>query len=251
MAVLRVDLGERLGETIELDKDKTIFGRERDCDQVISREEVVSRHHAQIRRDGKSWLLQDLKSRNGTKLNGVEIPKGIDVPLNHKDVIAICEEFQATFFDVGKDEEVAGTSTIEAMLSSSTDHNLKTQPAAKLAALLDITAKLSKTLELDAQLPEVADGLLKIFTQADRCFIILVDEDNGALVPKVIRTRLHVAESSKGFSRTIILQCLKSGQALLLREGDSLARNSESVSAFHIRSVMCVPLSTAEGKSSV
>jgi serine phosphatase RsbU (regulator of sigma subunit) len=248
MAVLRVELGERLGETIPLDKDKTVFGRERDCDQVISREEVVSRHHAQIRRDGTRWFLHDLKSRNGTKLNGIEIPKGIDVPLKHRDVIAICEEFQATFYDADKDEEVAGTSTIEAMLSSSTDHNLKTQPAAKLAALLDITAKLSKTLELDAQLPEVADGLLKIFTQADRCFIILVDEDNGALVPKVIRTRAHVAESSKCFSRTIILQCLKSGQALLLREGDSVARNSESVSAFHIRSVMCVPLTTAEGK---
>ena len=250
MALLRVDLGERLGETIHLEKDKTIFGRERDCDQVISREEVVSRHHMQIRRDGERWFVQDLKSRNGTKLNGIEIPKGVDVPLHHKDVIGICEEFHATFFetDPGAEGQDGGSSTVEAMLSSSTDHNLKTQPAAKLAILLEITAKLSKTLELDAQLPEVGEGMLQIFTQADRCFIILVDDDTGALVPKVIRTRPHVAESSKGFSRTIVLQCLKSGQALLLREGDSVARNSESVSAFHIRSVMCVPLTAADGR---
>lgn len=248
MAVLRVEKGERQGETIHLSKDKTVLGRERDCDEVISDKDVVSRHHAQITRIDTKWFLEDLKSRNGTRLNEVEVPKRTPVQINHKDVIRICEEFEATFLDISAEEAAKhDVSTVEAFLSSDSDHSLETQPATKLAALLEITAKLAKTLQLDTQLPEVADGMLKIFTQADRCFIILVDEDSGNLMPKVIRTRIHVNESKEGYSRTIVRQCLKTMQAILLREGDSLAPNTESVSAFHIRSVMCVPLLRADG----
>jgi hypothetical protein len=48
------------------------FGRSRDCDCVLA-EPSVSRRHAELRRDGARWLLRDLGSRNGTRLNGVRL----------------------------------------------------------------------------------------------------------------------------------------------------------------------------------
>ena len=49
-----------------------VLGRSRDCDCVLA-EPSVSRRHAELRRDGARWLLRDLGSRNGTRVNGVRL----------------------------------------------------------------------------------------------------------------------------------------------------------------------------------
>jgi FHA domain/Domain of unknown function (DUF1707) len=48
------------------------LGRSRDCDCVLA-QPSVSRRHAELRRDGARWLLRDLGSRNGTRVNGVRL----------------------------------------------------------------------------------------------------------------------------------------------------------------------------------
>ena len=45
------------------------IGRTRDCDLCLS-DLSVSRLHAELVRDGEGWLLGDLGSHNGTRLNG-------------------------------------------------------------------------------------------------------------------------------------------------------------------------------------
>jgi serine phosphatase RsbU (regulator of sigma subunit)/pSer/pThr/pTyr-binding forkhead associated (FHA) protein len=246
MATLLVNQGELSGQTIPLDADSLIFGRKHDpleCDIIISRAKAVSRRHMRIFRKEADHYIEDLRSHNHTYLNGNELVAGAPALLQHNDRITICkDQFEAVFLSE-KD------STVEAALESNSDHHLESQPSAKLAILLEITGKLSKTLQLDRQLPEVADGLLRMFTQADRCFIILMDEDTRNLVTKVVRTRAHDDEGLEGYSRTIVLQCLSGPKAgpKLFREGDALSPGSSSVSAFHIRSVMCVPLMSGAG----
>jgi hypothetical protein len=53
-------------------------GRAPDCDCVLS-DETVSRHHASFRRVDDTWLLTDLKSTNGTRLNGLRVAEQIEV----------------------------------------------------------------------------------------------------------------------------------------------------------------------------
>jgi FHA domain len=55
------------------DTDCTItLGRSRACDCVLD-DPSVSRRHAELRRDGGLWLLRDLGSRNGTRVNGARL----------------------------------------------------------------------------------------------------------------------------------------------------------------------------------
>src|SRR5262249_26600535 len=108
----------------------------------------------------------------------------------------------------------------------------------------------SKTLELDQLLPRIVDNLFQLFRQADRCFIIQADETGARLLPKLVKTRRPHEEETARFSRSIVKKCLDTPAAFL---SDDASRDDriplrQSVVDYRIRSVMCVPLTTAEGK---
>jgi hypothetical protein len=54
------------------------IGRATVCDLMLN-DLSVSRHHAVLRRDGEQWLLVDLGSTNGTRLNGWRITRPVAV----------------------------------------------------------------------------------------------------------------------------------------------------------------------------
>ena len=49
--------------------DPFVIGRSRECDLVLD-DPNVSRRHAELRREDDGWVVQDLGSTNGIKLNG-------------------------------------------------------------------------------------------------------------------------------------------------------------------------------------
>ena len=49
-----------------------VLGRSRECDVVLD-DPNVSRRHAEVRPSGGSWIVRDLGSTNGVKVNGRRI----------------------------------------------------------------------------------------------------------------------------------------------------------------------------------
>jgi pSer/pThr/pTyr-binding forkhead associated (FHA) protein len=72
-------------KTFKSDKDKIIIGRIKSCDIEID-DPAVSKQHAQIIKKQGNYLIEDLKSTNGTYLNTVRI---ISRYLKDNDVINI------------------------------------------------------------------------------------------------------------------------------------------------------------------
>ncbi len=60
------------GDPIPLIKKDLLIGRRESCDIVV-RFPNVSAHHCQLYVNGGYWYVRDLKSRNGTKVNGVPV----------------------------------------------------------------------------------------------------------------------------------------------------------------------------------
>ena len=122
------------------------------------------------------------------------------------------------------------------------------QPSERLRALLDISTTLSNTLELEPLLPQITTTLFGVFRQADRCFVIMLD-DTGRMVPKAVKTRRPAAEDPQ-FSRTIVRRCLEEVRSYLSEDASSDASlaPAQSIAEFRIRSVMCVPLANADGR---
>ncbi len=256
-------------------ENPVVIGRLKTCD-VFLEPDAVSRKHAAITFDKGIYYLEDLNSRNDTYLNNRKLEPGLRTVLKHKDRIRICdftflfetsaEEDDGVSFSLFE-EDPNTTSTVQATVARPHGPQLlETQPNDKLRALIRITTSLGKKLRMDQLLPQIADTLLELFKQADRCFIILYDPENEQLIPKVARSRRatstlerfdragHGIEPAEGthslvlneerFSKTIIREVITTEQAILSQDAtaDTQFSPSQSISNLSIRSVMCAPV---------
>src|SRR3954470_16338112 len=88
MAVLQVLKGLNPGQLFPLEGELLILGRHPDCDIVLD-VGAVSRQHAQIMVVNGEYFVEDLKSRNGTFVNGQAI-QGRQ-KLSENDRLKICD----------------------------------------------------------------------------------------------------------------------------------------------------------------
>ncbi|MGZ6071879.1 MAG: FHA domain-containing protein, partial [Myxococcaceae bacterium] len=82
--VIEDDEGHR--REVPLDRDEVTIGRQED-NVVHLPERNVSRRHARLLRQGDTVLLEDLRSANGTHVNGMRISE--QVPLGDGDTVRI------------------------------------------------------------------------------------------------------------------------------------------------------------------
>lgn len=54
--------------------ERLTIGRDASCHYVIA-DRSVSKHHAELERLEDGWLIHDLQSRNGTRINGWRVPE--------------------------------------------------------------------------------------------------------------------------------------------------------------------------------
>ena len=73
------------GKRTVLSGSRVVIGRSRDCDVTLD-DANVSRRHAELRREGASWVVADLGSTNGVKVNGRRVQ---EQPLSPGDEITL------------------------------------------------------------------------------------------------------------------------------------------------------------------
>ena len=254
MAYLTVLEGPTARKTYLLDKKTIMLGREEVSDIVLSPEEAhVSRKHARITRSGDKFLIDDLRSRNGTFVNNARIQSQVE--LEDRDEIRICE-FLFRFHD--PEHPRAAESIVEASIPSTHSQALlEAQPAEKVRELIAFTNHLGNTLDLDGFLAKVVESLFGLFKQADRGFIILCEETNErdataqGLVLKVFNTRRAENRAETRYSTSIVRECLKTMKALLIYDAakEKQLNKNESVAELRNRSIMCAPMLMQDDKA--
>jgi serine phosphatase RsbU (regulator of sigma subunit) len=265
LTMLKAPGGGATGKSYPLIGETFLIGRDEKACQITTPSDypAVSRRHARITQSNGQYYIEDLESRNHTYVNLTELPPNTPTPLRNEDRIKICD-FLFRFHDEksvpllhppldgvepgGPEEKRTTVRTTVPGNKEGAREFLEIQPSEKLRALLEISTSLSRTLELDPLLPQIADTLFGIFRQADRCFIVLLDEA-GRMIPKVVKTRRPTSEDPR-FSRTIVRKCLDGLQSYLSEDAsaDAGLGPAHSIAEIRIRSVMCVPLVATDGR---
>jgi len=236
--------------------ERTALGRSDTIDIQID-EIGVSRQHATITRAGAGYTLEDRGSSNGTLVNGQQVrshqlgdgdeiqigtsilrfhPAGHVGP-DHEGKVAVVQ-------DLGDTTNVvtwvaASTGAIEKPSAESEDALRR-----RLQVFFDLAGEVTAAFELDELLPRVLEALFRVFTEAHRGFIMLLDPQTGELVPKAVKKTVVSDEEQITVSRTVVNQVLDEHQAVLCEDAasDDRFQGAESIMSHAVRSLMCAPL---------
>lgn len=251
---------DQIAEIVPLSRLRTTIGRSARSDVCIP-DAFASRLHAEVRKEGDGYWLQDLGSANGTRYNGSAVKSSI--PLTSGGEIQIGET--TIVFDDEKPASLSsatliadGTEALDPSKTISFQHRripttelLQGQFSSR-TELLGLISKVGVALlsasGLDETLNQVASLVFEA-VPAERCVIMLRDEDNpGAMSIRVarIRGKEEIIEEVR-VSRTVMDEVLKNGKSVLTADAQHDPRfASQTIALSGIRSVLAVPLSVDE-----
>ncbi len=268
-AFLNIRHTDKTTEKVLLSRPRITLGRSARNDLCIA-DPFASRVHAEVRREGDSFIFQDLASANGTLFNGswlreeVRLRPGDRIQIGETEIVyhdttpapaqidyRISSASEATItFDTSITRTTSGL--MAAIEGSRTQMGVRVPvppPPDKHQELLKFISKVSVTLlapsSLDDLLAQIA-VLVFESVPADRCLIMLRDDDNTESVMNVHVARLRTGESALDemrVSHTVINEVVGQGKSVLTADAlhdPQFASNTMTLQG--IRSVMAVPL---------
>ncbi|MGF1578386.1 MAG: SpoIIE family protein phosphatase [Gemmataceae bacterium] len=243
MAVLVTLQGPNAGQQFPIQRPVNVLGRQGDS-TVCLLAKAVSRQHAQIVCEDGKYSIEDLDSSNGTYLNGKRVNPRIRVPLTDRDKVQI----GPYVFALRQEPTITPTESQlvirEQVSAVGLNETVYAQAAGqKLQCVLEISQLLARTLEVEPLLTKLMDQILLLFTHADRCMVLLLDEDDH-LVVRGQKNRYADEDDSHPYSRTVVKKALEEGVGILSEDVMSDPRwdASATLTSLNLRSLLCVPL---------
>ena len=257
--------GPDKGQRFRMAEDKPVL-MGRASKAVPLTDYTVSRRHAELRYAGQDWVLEDLKSANGTYLNG----KRLERPTRLKDgdqirmggTLLVWDATKGTASEMvdalatrstnlldldagsnGTDASIIGTAT------SSDDSMILASPAAAeavrswrvISTLLDAVGAALTPAQLVQRVLDV------VFEEvpADRGFILLKNEKNGEFETEAVRAEDQSQEKMRA-SKTIVDHVIEHHEGILCSNAMSDERfadpGGEGLKAIGLKSVICAPM---------
>lgn len=212
------------------------IGRSRDNDIVIL-DQSLSRQHAKIEVQPDRIEIFDLQSRNGTFVNGEKIE---DAVLKNGDTIQWGDVLCTFAGDSSIVKEISGdlsNVSIQDLVSKSR----KSVSRDRLQIILKVSQMLSSPESIEKLLETILE-LLFLIMPAERAVLLFLNDENGELEPRVMRSR--VGQQEESYSKTITNYVLEKNVSVLTSDAREDARfgGANSILNQSIRSSMCVPL---------
>ena len=245
--------GPLKGRSMQINKDSASIGRGPDNDLRID-EPSVSKRHAMIFKTPKGYSIEDLKSQNGTWIDGsliasgknIEIGSGIPISLGNV-LVSAGKALPFNFasaqacIDLG---EFVTESNKKSILADTLMTNRR-----KLQQIFEIAKLLTQSLEIKEVYDKILDSLFLHFKKLEAGAILLRDESSGSLRQVATKVRDKRRSRKIHISRSIVGKAINQSKAVLITDSSTNGDGnlSEGVEVNRIVSAMCVPLITKAG----
>jgi len=254
VATFKIQSGPRRGKRLRINRDRLVIGRHPGCDIVLE-SAAVSRQHAEVNRiDGEFWI-NDLRSRNGTAVNGRHIAdrhrlqEGDEVVVGDQRLLFIGGAgsgpgVDGDIFDGDGNAELSDDRIVSELAIDRPGATAGGRPEATLRAVIDVRRRIGGSLALDEVLLRLLAGLLEVFPKAARGFAFRPDSRSRRLLLRARQFRGPMPSGPLRLSLSLIERVARSRTAVLSADAAADARlaGHDSIVTSRFRSVMCVPI---------
>ncbi len=265
MPSLFVFRGNNQGLRFELEADLVSVGRDVGND-VQLRDTEVSRRHAELRRSGKTFLLTDLTSSNGTYVNGqrvesCELANGDEVQVGCTLMLFTCLADEsagdlADKIDIISRQQSGDRSRIIRSLSEAEGSRLLdgdpdaaaspwlARARSNLQVMYRTALAVSHTLDIDQLLQRIMQLIFE-WVEADRGCIMLLNPETSELEPKVRRNRKGLKQEERiKISKTILDYVMEHNEGVLTSNAgeDDRWNPAASILQLGVCEAICVPM---------
>jgi len=246
--------GKLKGGIFIIDGESLVIGRETAANLCIADVSVSRRHSIIENKGGNAFVISDLDSLNGTFVNDVPVKTR---QLEHGDRVRIGE---SQFLFLVQDGDIHSKSSHvkleEGQVLSGSTVQIQFDDALYLMARdLSALMKISTTINAIRGVEELQQRLLELLFEvvpAQHGAILLTGDNTFNNESLFALDRVEGKEKSVSVSKTIALQVLRDGVALLTNDvATDGGSPTESLMASRAVSVMCVPLMMLDHKLGV
>ena len=239
--------GSDEGQSFDLNADTIYVGRSA-VNQVQIKDKFVSRKHLMILRKGNKYFIKDLKSKNGTFVNGEAISPGVELQVGEGVPIVLgmsvlclgkaCLDSVLPFLDsIDLSREITESETVVVR-----DRPMTSQKNMEL--IHKVSDVLMKSTDINEILHKILDYILDLLKRVDRGVIILIHPETKEVSEVIPKSREPGDRTHKSYSRTIVERVIRESQPIMMLDtlSEDEVDRSESMEMMRVRSVMCVPL---------
>jgi putative nucleotidyltransferase with HDIG domain len=223
----------------------------------------VSRQHAEVFATSRGWRVRDLKSTNGTFLNGSRLANA-DWPLRLHDIIKcgnitfIVDELRGGGLEGANNPEqlvveaTASNSWEDALHGLAYDRNRCPRPGEQLLALLRAGHHLGHLDDIEELFHSILNDAVSAL-DAQRGAIVLAEGAGNELRLRALASGRSEMPSRPGYSQSLAQRSFNSSESILCHrvEEDPELAMAQSIAEGAMSSVLCVLLRTPRRKLGV
>jgi diguanylate cyclase (GGDEF)-like protein len=248
-----IEQGPEQGRSLVLNANTAKIGRGL-ANEVHLNESAVSRVHARIFRDNDQYYIEDLKSRNGTWINGRAIPSGERVQVREGVPIAVGNVLlslgeKCSLNRIPDACWMTIQPRVDDSLKSAAFSDRRRKPKKELELIYEVSLDLLGTLDLRELCEKVLESIFGRLKRIDSGFVFLVEPEKGKLKKIAGRFREGKQTGGSAYSRSLLRRVIKEGQAIVIPNTaiENKVDFSDSMERIGIKSVICVPLASKLG----
>lgn len=239
-------------------KDKTaLIGRGSD-NSIRINEKSVSRMHVKVLRENDKYYIEDLKSRNGTWINGnaidagrrVEVQQGVPVALGN---VLISLGKKCPLDKLPNQYSISIVPQKNKIREFPSFVEQRKRPRGDLELMYNVCMALVKTLDVKTVCETVLECVISCLKRIDSGHILLAEPGTQELKELAARSRKTSGNGTLKYSTTLAKQVFLEGKAVMMPDTglEDKASLSDSMEHIGIKSVICVPLISKLGTKGV